>query len=252
MIRRPPRSTLFPYTTLFRSKQVASASATQAVTRRRLLAGTLATASAALTVAAVPADALPAAGIEPDAELIGLERTFHRALDAYETARQQYNRCEDRYFDLRPCLPEALTGDGPLGHLLFDEGSHWRAADLRRLLKNPEHQDVWEAVRAALTIARAYETGVRRAKRETQVVAAEAAHNAAIDALGEVGVLILDAPARSLAGLAVKARVVKTWGKPDWWDPIEGRADTYARLAAEILDAVAAMAEACRTGPRAS
>ena len=98
-------------------------------------------------------------------------------------------------------------------------------------------------VRAALTIARTYETGVRHARRETQVVAAEAAHNASIDALGDVGVLILDAPARSLAGLAVKARVVKTWGKPDWWDPIEGRADTYERLAAEILDAVVAMAE---------
>jgi hypothetical protein len=49
---------------------VASASATHAVTRRRLLAGTLATASAALAGAAVPADALPAPVIEPDAELI--------------------------------------------------------------------------------------------------------------------------------------------------------------------------------------
>jgi hypothetical protein len=222
---------------------VASASATHAVTRRRLLAGTLATASAALTVAAVPADALPPAVIKPDADLIELERTFHEALDAYEAARQHYNRCEDRYFDLRPCVPKALTGDGPLGHLLFDESSHWRAADLRRMLKNSEHQDVWEAVRAALTIAKAYEKEVRRAKRETQVIAAEAAHNAAIDALGEVGMLILDAPARSLVGLAVKARVVKTWGKPDWWDPIEGRADTYERLAAQILDAVVAMVD---------
>jgi hypothetical protein len=129
------------------------------------------------------------------ADALRLERRFLEALDAYEAARQHYNRCEDRYFDLRPCVPEALTGDGPLGHLLFDESSHWRAADLRRMLKNPEHQDVWEAVRAALTIARAYEREVRHARRETQVVAAEAAHNAAIDALGEVGVLILDAPA---------------------------------------------------------
>jgi hypothetical protein len=199
------------------------------------------TAAVALTAITASTDEPRAA--EPDAELVGLARTFQQALDAYEAARQHYNRCEDRYFDLRPCVPKALTGDGPLGHLLFDESSHWRAADLRRMLKNSEHQDVWEAVRAALTIAKAYEKEVRRAKRETQVIAAEAAHNAAIDALGEVGMLILDAPARSLVGLAVKARVVKTWGKPDWWDPIEGRADTYERLAAEILDAVVAMAE---------
>jgi hypothetical protein len=102
------------------------------------------------------------------------------------------------------------------------------------------------------TLATASAALVRRARRETQVVAAEAAHNAAIDALGEMGVLILDAPTRSLEGLAVKARVVKTWGKPDWWDPIEGRADTYERLAAEILDTVMAMAEVSRAGPHAS
>ncbi len=219
-------------------KEVKSAREPADMTRRKLLVGT---AAVALTASTASTDAPRAA--EPDAELVGLARTFQQALDAYEAARQHYNRCEDRYFDLRPCVPEALTGDGPLGHLLFDEGSHWRAADLRRMLKNPEHQDVSEAVRAALTIAKAYESEVRHARRETQVVAAEAAHNASIDALGDVGVLILDAPARSLAGLAVKARVVKTWGKPDWWDPIEGRADTYERLAAEILDAVMAMAE---------
>src|SRR3712207_7013809 len=35
MIRRPPRSTLFPYTTLFRSARRAEADATKAVTRLR-------------------------------------------------------------------------------------------------------------------------------------------------------------------------------------------------------------------------
>jgi hypothetical protein len=199
------------------------------------------TAAVALTAITASTDEPRAA--EPDAELVGLARTFQQALDAYEAARQHYNRCEDRYFDLRPCVPKALTGDGPLGHLLFDPSSHWRATALRRLLKKAEHRDMWDEAHAALTIAKAYETGVRHARRETQVVAAEAAHNAAIDALGEVGVLILDAPAGSFAGLAVKARVVKTWGRPDWWEPIEGRVDTYERLAAEILDAVMAMAE---------
>jgi hypothetical protein len=191
---------------------------------------------------------------EPDAELIGLEHTFQQALDSYEAARQHYNRCEKRFFDLRPCVPEALTEDGPLGHLLFDEWSHWRAADLRRMLKDPEHHDVWDEARTALAIARTYEAQVRRAKRETQVAAAEARHNAAIDAVADMGGLILAAPASPLAGLAVKARVVKTWSRPEWWDPLEGRTDTYERLAAQILDAVVAMAEATtahteKTGP---
>jgi hypothetical protein len=43
------------------------------------------------------------------------------------------------------------------------------------------------------------------------------------------------APAHSFAGLAVKTRVVKEWGRPDWWDD---DADTYEQLAAQILDAV--------------
>ena len=75
------------------------------------------------------------------------------------------------------------------------------------------------------------------------MVAAERANNAAINGLGELGDLILVSPTRSLEGLAIKARVVKTWGRPDWWDLDEDCTDTYERLAAEILDAVIAMAE---------
>jgi esterase/lipase len=48
---------------------------------------------------------------------------------------------------------------------------------------------------------------------------------------------MLRVTARSLSGLAVKARIVKHWGKPDWWD--DGT-DTYERLAAQIIDAVIA------------
>jgi hypothetical protein len=29
------------------------------------------------------------------------------------------------------------------------------------------------------------------------------------------------------------ARAVKDWGKPEWWGPVEGRADPYERLAAQ-------------------
>jgi len=48
---------------------------------------------------------------------------------------------------------------------------------------------------------------------------------------------MLGVTARSLSGLAIKARIVKKWGKPDWWD---GDGDTYEKLAAQIIDAVIA------------
>ena len=212
-----------------------------AVTRRHLLIGTLA--AAVLAGASAPAHVLSAAAITPDAELAGLERKFLAALDAYEAARQHFNRCEAQYFELRPRVPKLLTRKGPLGHLLVDRWSHWSTAGLRRVLKGPEHRPVWDEARAALPVARAYEARVRRMTRETDVVAAERANNAAIEVLREVADLILAAPAGSLEDLAIKARVVKTWGRPEWWDSDEGYTDTYERLAAEILDAVMAMAE---------
>jgi hypothetical protein len=209
---------------------------TDVLSRRTFLVGT---AVAALATNTASAD-VPRA-TEPDAELIGLERTFRQALDTYEAARQRFNRCEEQYFDLCPCLPEALTSDGPLGHLL--SWSHWSAADLRRMLKDPEHRGVWDEARKVLAIAKAYEAAVRRAKRTTKLASVEAAHNAAIDAVGDVGGLILAAPARSLEGLAVKARVIKTWGRREWWDRDDDSADTYERLAAQIIDAVAMLAD---------
>src|SRR2546425_441731 len=109
-------------------KEVKSAREPADMTRRKLLVGT---AAVALTAITASTDAPRAA--EPDAELVGLARTFQQALDAYEAARQHYNRCEDRYFDLRPCVPQALTSDGPLGHLLFDPSSHYyRLRDAER------------------------------------------------------------------------------------------------------------------------
>jgi hypothetical protein len=215
--------------------------ATDALSRRTFLVGTAATALATNTASA---DAPRAA--DPDAELISLERTFQQALDTYEAARQHFNQCEEQYFDLCPSLPEALTSDGPLGHLL--SWSQWSAADLRRMLKDPKRRDVWDEADKALAIAKAYEAGRRRAKRTTNLRAVEAAHIAAIDTIGDVGGLILAAPARSLEGLAVKSRVIKAWGRREWWDPAEGDADTYERLAAQIIDAVAAAAEAQRKG----
>jgi hypothetical protein len=211
------------------------------LSRRSLLVGTAASAG----TGALRTDSLGATGIGPGVELLDLQQTFTRALDAYEAARMHYNQCENRYFARRPRVPQALTESGPLGHLL-PSWLHWSAAELRQILKNPEHSDVWDEARAALALAKAYEAGVRRTKRETGVAVAEAAHDAAIDHLGDVSQRILAAPGRSLAGLALKAHVVKTWGKPEWWDTGEDRADTYERLAAQILDAVLALAEAGR------
>ena len=238
MSRSPSNSENADY---FPSLNIEPPRATDGLSRRTFLVGTAATALATNT-----ASAEAPRTTEPDAELIGLERTFQQTLDTYEAARQRFNCCEEQYFDLCPCLPEALTSDGPLGHLL--SWSHWSAADLRRILKDPERRDVWDEADKALAIAKAYEAAVRHAKRTTKLAAVEAAHNAAIDAIGDVGGLILAAPARSLEGLAVKARVLKTWGRREWWDPVEGDADTYERLAAQIIDAVAAAAEARRKG----
>ena len=212
------------------------------LSRRSLLAGTAAAATASAGTGVLRADSRGAIGIASDAELLDLTQAFARALDAYQAAREHYNHCEDRYFARRPDLPQALTESGPLGHLL-PSWLHWSAAELRHILKNPEHRDVWGEARAALGLAKAYEAGARRAKRETGVAAAEAAHDAAIDHLADVSQRILAAPRRTHARLALKAHVVKTWGKPEWWNSGEDRADTYERLAAQVLDAVITFAE---------
>jgi hypothetical protein len=211
------------------------------LSRRSLLVRT----AASVGTSALRTDSLGATGIGPDAELLDLRQTFAQALAAYQTAREHYNQSEKLYLARRPPVPQALTESGPLGHLL-PSWLHWSAAELRQFLKNPEHRDLWHEARAALALAKAYEAGARRAKRETGAAAAEAAHEAAIDHLGDVSQRILAAPGRSLARFALKAHVVKIWGKPEWWDTGEDRADTYERLAAQILDAVIRLAETAR------
>jgi hypothetical protein len=221
------------------------------LSRRSLLAGTAAAATASAGTGVLRADSRGAIGIASDAELLDLTQDFARAHDAYQAARDHYNHCENGYFARRPRVPEALTESGPLGHLL-PSWLHWSAAELRQILKNPEHRDVWDQARAALALAKAYEAGARRAKRETGAAAAEAAHDAAIDHIAEVSQSILAAPGRSLARLALKAHVVKTWGKSEWWEARDDRADTYERLAAQILDAVIVLAETGKVAPAPS
>jgi hypothetical protein len=78
-----------------------------------------------------------------------------------------------------------------------------------------------------------------RIRGECDVPAAEAAADAAVQALHRLMQAMDAAPARSPAGLAVKARAVKAWGYPEWWDT---NAEVPERLAAQVLDAVMAMA----------
>lgn len=167
-------------------------------------------------------------------------RAFDEARTAYEAAQRYYNDCEGRYFDLKPDAPEALTIRGPLGHLLATKWDMWRARELRSLLRDEERSELWEHARAALPLARRYEARLRRLKRATDVAAAEAAHHAALDRVADVTHAMLGVTARSLFGLAIKARIVKAWGKPEWW---AGDGDTYEQLAAQIMDAVIAAAD---------
>jgi hypothetical protein len=200
------------------------------LTRRRLLSG---------AVTAAAAVALPAAAIAaPDTALIELQQTFQATLAAHETAHRHYNHCEKQFFASCPDPPKILTGDGPLGRLVPNDWSWLSAQDLRRLLKDAEQRALWDAARAALPLAKAYEAKTRRVKRASGLAAAEAAQEAAIEALHELSLRIAAVPAHSLASLAVKARIVKIWSAPEWWhDP-----GPPELLAAQVLDAVMAMA----------
>jgi hypothetical protein len=203
------------------------------LTRRSLLVG-LAASSGAGPPVALPGQAT----VDLDSALTALMHAFEQARAAYETAQRHYNDCEGRYFDRKPQTPEALTIRGPLGHLHSSKYDIWRACQLRALLKDDELSELWDDARAMLPLARRYEARLRRLKRATDVATSEAAHNAALDRVADVTAAMLRVTAHSLSGLAVKARIVKHWGKPDWWD--NDGTDTYERLAAQIIDAVIA------------
>lgn len=214
------------------ARVAASAIPMPSLTRRSLLGGLAATSANVST-----AVALPSATTDPDSSLAALMRAFEQARAAYETAQRHYNDCEGRYFDRKPKAPEALTIRGPLGHLHSSKYDVWCACQLRALLRDEELSELWDDACAMLPLARRYEARLRRLKRATDVAASEAAHHAALDRVADVTKAMLSVTARSLSGLAIKARIVKHWGKPDWWD--DG-GDTYERLAAQIIDAVIA------------
>jgi hypothetical protein len=217
------------------ARVAASVVALPSLTRRTVLIGL----AAASTGGSAPA-ALPHPLTSPDATLTVLLRAFEQARAAYEAAQSYYNDCEGRYFDLKPQPPEALTIRGPLGHLLTTKWDMWRARELRSLLHDEERSQLWDHARAIMPLARRYEARLRRLRRATDVAAAEAAHHAALDRVADTAAAMLDVTARSLSGVAIKARIVKQWGKPDWWD---GDGDTYEQLAAQIIDAIIAADE---------
>src|SRR3712207_8010604 len=101
MIRRPPRSTLFPYTTLFRSGQVPDL---------------------ALELLGVGADAarglLEQLGVELDADLLGLPQDVRSEEHTSELQSRQYLVC-------RLLLEKKNTGDGSIWRSCFYSIGDW-------------------------------------------------------------------------------------------------------------------------------
>lgn len=198
--------------------------------RRALLVG----AATAAASAFVPA----AASAPQDSRLTALERAFDAALAAYAAAQRHYNDCEQRFFAASPDPPPVLTSEGPLAKLLCNDWSWVNARDLQWLLRQPKQRRLRKAARAALPVAEAYEAKIRRVKRAAGLAGAEAAQLAAMDLLHDLSERIAVVPAHSLADLALKARVVRRWGAPEWWDD-PGPTELLAR---QVLDAVMRMA----------
>lgn len=211
-----------------------------ALSRRVLIAG--AAALAGTLAPAAPPAARPTQA--PDTELTALGARFEQALAAHAAAWRHFETCELRYLEESPEPPLALTAAGPLGDLLDRADSWWNARELGWLLRSDRRRSVQRDARPLVKIALAYAARDRRFKHRIGLPAAEAAHRAASAALDDLGRAILAAPVRSPAGLAVKARAVKLWGKPDWWSAEESHADTYERLAAQIMEDAIARATA--------
>jgi hypothetical protein len=198
------------------------------LTRRSLLAGMASAAAGVPASAAIP---------PPDAAVSALAQTYTDALATYEAAERHRTACERRYLAECPDPPAALTHAGPLGKLLASKWTWWDADDLKWLLKDRAQRQHWRAARKLLAVAREAEAADRRFAAETGLPAAEAAQRAASEALDALADAILALPAETAAALALKARVVKTWGKPEWWSCVASHADVYERMAAQVMDA---------------
>src|SRR3712207_9066640 len=87
MIRRPPRSTLFPYTTLFRSAPVAAASAFQPVNRAASVAPSQPVEAVNVASRLVKEQSLP--GVVPDSDMAEAQKNYVEEL-------RKLNRSEER------------------------------------------------------------------------------------------------------------------------------------------------------------
>lgn len=205
------------------------------LTRRTLFAGSASLAATTLAPAAPLAKPTQA-----ELELTALGARFEQALAAHEAAQNHFNACEARFLAECPDPPAALTTVGPLAQWLDDGWSYWRSRDLRRFLRDSEYEAQWREAERALRIALAYEARERRFARRIGLRAAERAYHQAIETMEELSRDILRVGARSPAGLAVQARAVKAWGKPEWWSDEESHADCCERFAARVIDRVIA------------
>jgi hypothetical protein len=201
------------------------------LTRRSLFAG-----SASLAATTLAPTAPLAQPTQAECELTALGLQFEQALAAHEAAQAHFNACETRFLAECPDPPAALTAAGPLAQWLDDGWSYWRSRDLRAFLRDPEHESDWPAAQGALRIALAYEARERRFARRIGLRAAERGYHDAIHAVDELSRDILRVDAHSSAGLAVQARAVKAWGKPEWWSGEESHADPCERFAARMID----------------
>jgi multidrug efflux pump subunit AcrA (membrane-fusion protein) len=206
------------------------------LTRRSVFAGT---ASLAATALAPGALALPT---QSQPELTALGAKFEQALAAYRAAQARFNACEERFLAECADPPEALTPAGPLGNWLKHDWMYWSARDLRAVLRDPERKGDWAAAQDVLRIALAYEARERRLARRVGLRAAERAYREAGDAVENLSERIFAAPAPSAAALAVQGRIVKFWGKPEWWSADDGHADACERFAARIIEGLIAAA----------
>src|SRR5262245_6268023 len=204
----------------------ANDSAWPPLTRRGLLTGTAAAAASSRTRAAPDPP-------QAHASVATLAHHFTEALATYAAAERHRNDCERRYLEDGPMPPAALTRAGPLGRGLRD-CDWWRADELAEMLADPRRRARHAVARALLPVARAYEAADQAFASACGLPAAIAAHDAAAETLNALADSILVLPPDSPAALALTARAVKAWGKPEWWSA--QHADAYEQMAAQVLD----------------
>jgi hypothetical protein len=170
-----------------------------------------------------------------------LQSAFRARVEEVVRERQRFDHCERLFFKLRPSPPSDLTREGPLGFMLRDGSMSWTVAELRQVADTDSRTMVRETARLLIPPAEQHEEAVQLCADRLGLPSAEEAYGAALDAVDRVCVQILRTAARSPVGLAIKARVVRDWGEPRWWDAQEE--NLFHKLAAQVLDAAIMMGD---------